>query len=179
MDRTEVSVWYAMRVTYRRELEVKRLLEMKAMECFIPMRYQLCLEKKKKMRKLVPAIHNLIFVHAAPSVIKQVKRGIPHLQYMTRKEGKTNLPIIVPNEEMQKFIAVSETYDDRLHYLRPEDINLKKGVKVRLHGGPFDGQEGLFVKVQGIRNKRVVVMIQGIVAVVMATVQTDLVEVIQ
>ena len=50
---------------------------------------------------------------------------------------------------------------------------------MRITGGPFEGQEGVFVKVKGARDRRVVVQIQGVIAVAMATVNPDLIEPIE
>ena len=40
----------------------------------------------------------------------------------------------------------------------------------------FEGQEGVFVKVKGARDRRVVVAIRGVIAVALATVHPDLIE---
>ena len=79
---------------------------------------------------------------------------------------------------MQRFIAVSGTYDDHLLYFQPDRIELAKGTKVRITGGEFEGQEGVFLKVKGARDRRVVIEIQGVIAVAMATIHPDLIEVI-
>ena len=75
---------------------------------------------------------------------------------------------------MQRFIAVAGTYNDHLLYFQPEELNLSKGTKVRITGGDFEGQEGVFLKVKGA-----VIAIQGIIAVAMATIHPDLIEVIK
>ena len=86
--------------------------------------------------------------------------------------------IIVPDSQMQRFIAVSGTYDDHLLYFQPDELNLSKGTKVRITGGEFEGQEGVFLKVKGARDRRVVIEIQGVIAVAMATIHPDLIEII-
>ena len=53
------------------------------------------------------------------------------------------------------------------------------GTKVRITGGDFEGQEGVFLKVKGARDRRVVIAIQGVIAVAMATIHPDLIEVIK
>ena len=171
--REESPVWFAMRATYRRELEVKKLLDTEMLHTFIPMRYAPAKGNKKK-RELVPVIHNLIFVHAKPSHIQRVKKDIPFLQYMV--DMRSRQKIIVPEEQMRHFIAVAGTYHEQLLYFYPEEVNLAKGTKVRVRGGEFDGYEGIFVKVKGARDRRVVVQIQGVIAVAMATIHPDLIE---
>lgn len=176
--RDEEAAWYAMRVTYRRELAVKRQLDENLIENFIPMHYELAIKNRQKKRVFVPVVHNLIFIHATLSAIKRIKVRIPHLQYMTEIKDKKRVPIIIPEEQMKQFIAVAGTYNDQLLYLSSEEVNLKTGTLVRIRGGMFDGLKGRLVKVKGVRNKRVVVNIQGVIAVAIATVHPDLIEII-
>lgn len=56
----ESEIWYAMRATYRRELDAMRLLEKEKLGCFIPMQYKISVKKGKKVRVLMPVIHNLV-----------------------------------------------------------------------------------------------------------------------
>lgn len=176
MEEQETVHWYAMRATYRRELEAVRLLEEKSLNCFVPMQYKYHVKKGKRVRELVPVVRNLIFVHAAPSVLKQVKASVPYLQYIT--DTRSREKIVVPDDQMRRFIAVAGTYSDHLLYFHPDELNLAKGTKVRVTGGDFEGQEGIFVKVKGARDRRVVVAIRGVIAVAMATIHPDLIEVI-
>ena len=79
---------------------------------------------------------------------------------------------------MEQFMRVSRTDDDRLVYLKPEEINLSKGTRVRILGGVFDGVEGLFVRVKGKRNRRVVVLIDHVSAIAVSEVSPDLIEIL-
>lgn len=166
-----------MRATYRREPDAMRLLEKEKLGCFVPMQYKMCIRKGKKIRALVPVVHNLIFVHARPSEVQRVKSQVTYLQYIT--DTRSGKKIIIPDVEMQRFIAVAGSYNDHLLYFQPEELNLSKGTKVRITGGDFEGQEGVFLKVKGARDRRVVIQIQGIIAVAMATIHPDLIEVIR
>jgi len=166
-----------MRATYRREPDAMRLLEKEKLGCFVPMQYKMCIRKGKKIRALVPVVHNLIFVHARPSEVQRVKSQVTYLQYIT--DTRSGKKIIIPDVEMQHFIAVAGSYNDHLLYFQPEELNLSKGTKVRITGGDFEGQEGVFLKVKGARDRRVVVEIQGVIAVAMATIHPDLIEVIK
>lgn len=177
MDREkEPEIWYAMRATYRRELDAMHLLEKERLGCFVPMQYKVSVRKGRKVRALVPVIHNLLFVHARPSELQRVKSQVTYLQYIT--DTRSGRKIVVPEPEMRRFIAVAGTYDDQLLYFRPEELNLSKGTKVRITGGDFEGQEGIFLKVKGARDRRVVIQIQGVIAVAMATIHPDLIEVV-
>ena len=176
MDK-ETEVWFAMRATYRRELEAMHLLEKANLGCFIPMQYKISIRRGRKVRALVPVIRNLVFVHARPSDVQRVKSQITYLQYIT--DTRSGQKIIIPDHEMQCFIAVAGTYNDHLLYFQPEELNLSKGTRVRITGGDFEGYEGVFVKVKGARDRRVVISLQGVIAMAMATLSPDLIEVIE
>ena len=47
MDK-ETEVWFAMRATYRRELDAVHLLEKENLGCFVPMQYKVSIRKGKK-----------------------------------------------------------------------------------------------------------------------------------
>ena len=95
----ETEIWYAMRATYRRELEAMKLLEKEGLGCFVPMQYKETVKRGKKIRALVPAVHSLVFVHARPSEVKRVKSGVTWLQYIT--DSRSGQKIIVPDSQMR------------------------------------------------------------------------------
>lgn len=171
------TCWFAMRATYRREQEAERLLRSKGINTFIPMTYTYYRRRGQKVRKLVPVVRNLLFAHATQPILQEVKQKIAFLQYIT--DTRTHKKIIVPDEQMQRFIAVAGTYDEHLLYFHPEDVNLSKGTRVRITGGEFEGHEGVFVKVKGVRDRRVVILVEGVIAVAIATIHPDLIEVIK
>ena len=67
--------WYALRITYSRELVLKEFLDKNNIENFIPMRYEYVTRKEQRIRKLVPAIHNLVFIYST----------LPESESMTRR----------------------------------------------------------------------------------------------
>ena len=172
-------VWWAMSAPYQRELKAKAALDKLGIENFVPMRYQAVRKRTGSMaRELLPAIHNLIFVRGSKPCVSQAKKDILWLQWLTRPEGGKNVPVTVPDKDMEQFIAVTNTYNEHLIYIQPDEIDLRKGTPVRILGGPFNGFEGTFIKVKGSRKKRVVVMLKGIVGVAMAEITPDLLEVL-
>lgn len=170
---TEELMWFAMRVTYHRELEAKRLLDEKGVENFIPMKYEKSARTGKK--HLVPVIHNIIFIRATASGIQELKQParIPMLQYMM--DQRLGKKITVPEKQMRTFIAVAGSYDESLRFFGPAEINFTKAQKVRITGGLFEGCEGVFVKVKGYRSRKVIVEIKGVVSVALVSVHPDLV----
>ncbi|MGM9824079.1 MAG: transcription termination/antitermination NusG family protein, partial [Muribaculaceae bacterium] len=66
--------WYAIRVTYNRELKVKADLDAQGIDNFIPMKYVSVMRgKDRRVKKLVPAIHNLIFMLVDRNTMVQYK----------------------------------------------------------------------------------------------------------
>ena len=170
--------WFAMRVTYGRELMAQRLLDDAGIESFIPMHYVIEKVRNKSRRMLKPAIHNLLFIHAAKGDVQRFKARLPYLQYMTFRENGHNVPIVVKDKEMSQFIDVTQNSGLNCVYFKPEELNLARGARVRIHGGPLDGKEGIFIKVKGRRSKSVVLAISNVIAVAFAQVSPDYLEVI-
>lgn len=179
-NKVDEPVWFAMSATYGRELKAKAFLESKQVKCFVPMRYEMIKDKTHgKIRKLVPAINNLIFVYTTKERIQTLKSAINYLQYLTKPVNGRNTPIIVPEYQMQQFMDVCDTYNESLVYLSPEEINLEKGTPVKIVGGAFDGIEGMFLSVNKSPKKRVVVLIQGLTAVMIAEFDNGYLQVIK
>ena len=78
-------------------------------------------------------------------------------------------PIIVPDSQMRNFMAVSANYDESLLYFEPSELNIRKGARVRITGGLFEGVEGEFVRVRNVT-------IEGVMAVATTFVHPSLVE---
>lgn len=167
--------WYALRVTYSRELTLKEYLDGEHIENFIPMHYEYAVKGERRVRKLVPAVHNLVFVRSSRSCIDRMKdeTSLP-VRYIMNKE--TNSPILVPERQMRNFIAVAGTNEEQLVYLEPSIVALRKGQRVRVTGGVFEGVEGEFIRVKN--DRRVMVSIQGVMAVATTFIHPSLIELI-
>ena len=137
----EQKVWYAIRVTYNRELKVKDDLDARGITCFVPMQYRREERHGVMVKRLVPSVHNLIFIHITPSGMKEYKMttDLP-IRYIMDRE--TRKPITVPSREMENFIKVAGTYDEKLIFLNPDPGDFSKGERVRIIGGTFAGAEG-------------------------------------
>lgn len=165
--------WYAIRVTYNREMKVKRELDSMHIENFLPMKYRVVMRGEKKTKELVPAIHNLIFVNISRNDLKEYKATttLP-IRYIMNKG--TREPIVIPDQQMKNFIAVAGNTSEQIVYLDPNLSNFKKGDKVKIIGGVFEGANGYFMRIKG--DRRVVVCISGIAAVATAFVHPSLVQ---
>ena len=167
--------WYAVRVTYNRELSLKDYPDKENIETFIPMHYEYTIRNERRVRKLVPAIHNLVFVRSTRTCIDEIKNNpalnIP-VRYIMNRE--TRQPVIIPDAQMRSFILVAGTYDEAVIYVEPEELKLVKGTKVRITGGVFEGAVGEFVRLR--HDRRVVVNIEGVMAVATTFIHSSLIE---
>lgn len=171
--------WFAMRATYKREFVAQEYLTGKGFEVFVPLKKVIKVVRGIKRKVTEPAIKGLIFVKGEREALKKAKFGVEYLQYITSRDGGRNVPIIVPERQMEQFIAVVQ--DDAVDktFYTPDEVNITSGTKVRVHGGPFDGFEGVLVRVQGKRNKQFFINIDGLVAVNTVVKNVELLEVME
>ncbi|MBR5169142.1 MAG: UpxY family transcription antiterminator [Muribaculaceae bacterium] len=170
---TAEKVWFAIRVTYNRELKVKADLDARGITNFVPMQYRREERNGQMVKRLVPSVHNLIFINITPEdMVEYKKRTALPIRYIMNRE--TRKPITVPNREMENFIKVAGTYDEKLVYLSPDPGDFAQGERVRIIGGMFAGAEGVFVRVKG--DRRVVINVPGVVAVATTFVHLSMIE---
>jgi transcription antitermination factor NusG len=155
-------------------MKMKEYFDSKEIKNFIPMHYVVDARDNGK-RKLLPVVQNLIFVYARRKLLDNIKQE-PDFQRIVRFmiDKTTRKPMIVPDKPMQDFICISGAYDESIVYLDPSELLLKKGDKVRITKGIWEGVEGEFVRIKG--DRRVVVSIQGLMAVATAFIHPSWIE---
>lgn len=170
--------WYVIRVTYQREIIAAKLLDEMHVENFVPtIRVKIRNEKGLAIGwKTDPLIHNYIFIHDTYNNILTIKQGkLDYLRFMMAKDIETgeNVPQYVPDKQMTDFMKVVKTIG-----FKPVDpnIDLRKGDRVRVLTGPFEGVEGVYVRMPNRHEKRVVVKIEGVAAVATQTLNISDVE---
>ncbi len=169
----ENRVWFAMRATYGRNLMAQRALEVDKIESFVPMRKRTVKVGHRIKTDMVPIVRDLIFVLGEREVVQGAKSRIPYLHYIVRPaaEGKS-VPVEVPAEQMQTFIAVCNDMDD-VELLSGKEAHFEVGERVEVTTGSFKGHQGLLVKIEGKRAKRFVVAIDGVVAAVVSGITSN------
>jgi len=163
------TCWFPMRVTYNRELFIKRHLDQLEIENFVPM-HQVWIERDgERHKELKPAIHNLIFVRSSKERLNELKQFMAEfapMRYQVRYSlDATHAPeiITVPDKQMANFMRVSSVIDDNVVYLRYEDFLNKEGKRVKVIDGNFAGVEGVVKRIK--RDRVVVVLLQDVAAV--------------
>lgn len=170
----EATRWFAMR-SYKRELQAEQHLTLSGIPHYIPKQYSVVERAGRRLRMLRPVIPNLIFVRHSQKGIVDFKRTYNDLQFMMMSTPQGPDYLVVRDKAMDDFMRVAEHYHNDLRYLAPDEINLTPGSRVRVIGGPFNGIEGYFIRVKGIRQRRVVVMLDGLMAIP-AEVEPDFIE---
>ena len=165
--RKKEVAWYVLRVTYQREITASKALEELQIEHYVPtIRTRIRNEKGVSIGwKTEPLVHNYIFIHDSYENILRIKQGkLDYLRFIMGKddEGVMSVPQYVPEKQMADFIKVVRTMGFKS--VDP-DIDLRKGDRVRVLTGPFEGVEGVYVRMPNRHEKRVVVKIEGIAAV--------------
>ena len=98
--------WFAVRVSYSRELTLKSILDKENIESFIPMCYGMVMKGGKRVRRLVPAIHNLVFVHSTRKRIDALKDELEgtNEQKMISEEATNRGYVLLRNSDILRLI---------------------------------------------------------------------------
>ena len=183
------SSWYALRVSYSRELKVRDRLNELGVKTFVPMMWRRCPVKPgmttgnpgmttgNPSRRLVPAVGNLCFAYSTRAELEDFIRGYgdtsPVHFYWDRTANK---PLTVPEKAMNDFIAVSSTLDEDLIYITEITSKLREGQTVKVKEGPFKGIEGKVVRIR--KSRRILVELPGMLAVATTYIQPEYLEII-
>ena len=161
------EAWYAMRVTYGRELKIQAAMNGK-FETFIPKCYKTVERFGKRHYELTSCISNLLFIYGTRNQIEEERQKQAEikndkkwhlLNFIMNHENKM---ITVPNKQMEDFIRISNLPVEEIIPLDIREGESLTGQRVKVIDGPLVGIEGFIKRIEG--NKRVVVTIDGILA---------------
>ncbi|MDO4165055.1 MAG: UpxY family transcription antiterminator [Bacteroides sp.] len=158
--------WFVMRDLKRSNAKLpayKMLMEEK-IELFVPMKWQLVIRAGKRVRMEVPFMQDLLFVRDTRLHLTPIVDRTLTLQYRWLK-GTYREPMVVPDKEMERFIFAARSSSEPKYYL-PEEITPEMyGRKILIVGGQLDGYEGYLLTTRGSKVKRLLVELQGFLAV--------------
>ena len=129
------------------------------MQTYRPMRIAEHFTDAGKTYEEEPLVSNLLFVRADQAYVNDLKR-VTKNRASVYCYPSTTVPAVVTDKEMELFMLVVRAGGHRLESV---DIPIDKGDKVRVTDGLFKGAEGYIRRVHG--TKRLVVAIEGVVAV--------------
>lgn len=159
--------WYALRDLKRYNATLPAFLQLRQMgiEVFAPTQWRLINIRGKKIRREVAVIHDLLFVHEDRCVLDPIIAKIPTLQYRYKKGGQYCEPIIVPEEDMNRFMGVATAAENPKYYSADELSELNCGQMIRIIGGSMNGHEGRLLSVRGSKVKRLLIELPTLLAV--------------
>jgi len=139
-------------------------LPLLGIRCFTPMHWIIVTKNDKRERVYVPVIQNLLFAYDSRDVLDPIVEKRNSLQYQyVRGAGRAN-PMIVPNDEMERFINAINNDPFPVYYSPDELTSNMLGKEIIVTGGPLNGYQGKLLKIQGSKKKRLIVEIKGFMA---------------
>ena len=172
------SHWFVLRAVFNQEIKVRDKLRSLGLRSYVPMCWRLTTVKGHKVRRLVPSITELVFVFGEEEIIGECKSRLKETVYwvMTHHDGQHE-KLIVPDKAMNDFIRITEQSERSITFFRPDELQLNKGDRILIHGGPFDGVEGILQKIKGKREKQLLVTIPNIISVAVS-IRPEMVELV-
>lgn len=169
----KIQQWYAIRVTYSRELLVKSHLDNIGIENYVPMHFAERTYGDKRRKVWEPLVHNLLFIRTSADNLKKLKADttLP-IRYIMDRE--TRVPTVIPERQMQDFMAVVATRNEHVEIVSPQDVDLTSGDKVRVTDGIFAGIEGRYIRHKG--HSKVAVAIGNVATALTAYVPSKFIE---
>jgi len=158
--------WFVMRDLKRANARqpAYKFLSEHSLRVFTPMTWRLCTEGGRRVRREVPFIPDLLFVHASRESLDPIVDKTATLQYRWLRNTWRE-PMTVADAEMSRFIHAVSTSESRRYYLPEEITPAMQGRRIRIVGGPFDGYEGSLLTVRGSKTRRLLVEIPNLIAV--------------
>ncbi len=156
-----IPYWHAVRVYYNRIEPLKETLNNAAIRYFYPMHLvEKCLDGGFVYVQ-EPLIRSLIFVNSTDDGLEMIR--LKHSGSVSPYyDLRTNKPIVVPDEQMDRFIKICSVKDSGLEYLGDDGPQFHKGDKVRVTDGIFKGFEGHIKRIK--HDRRLIVTIEGVAA---------------
>lgn len=170
--------WYVYRCPMGKELTLKESIQtLFGVECFVPIKK---VRQRDRHGRFVwvqrSALTGYIFTRIEKERQHLVPRRLLNLYTMMQQSDGLWRPVIVPENQMASFIRVSGSEDEQIAYLDPAKLDLKKGDRVRVIGGSFVGVEGVFMQIGCKHQKRVIIELEGLIAVATAAIPASMVE---
>jgi transcription antitermination factor NusG len=175
-------LWYVLFAANGKAVKIKPCLEQASIEYFFPIYYK---DRKIKgsercERVSLPLLGNLIFAKSSKRVLdpvlKEAKMRLAIASDLYYRDFGDKKIIVIPENQMQNFIAVAGNEKEQVIYLSNDEVNFRKGVRVRITGGVFAGVEGVFMRIKG--DKRLVVSIPNLFSVATAYIPSQFVQTI-
>lgn len=164
LQRTEQDKkWYVLRDFKKRNAKLPgyKLLPEHGIRCFTPMQWVVSTRGAKRIREYVPVIQGLLFAYETKDALTPIIEKDKALQFQYKKGGGKDFYMTVPDAEMERFINAVNNDPSPIYFTPGELTPDKIGKKIVIDGGLLDGYEGVLLKMQGSKKRRLLVNIEG------------------
>ena len=199
--------WYALKIFFNKVFEIEEMLERMEVETYLPVlkkelkgqeRMQaarrLDQNPEKSDRRYLrygplifqrePILSSLIFVHTDAQTIVKVGeelKGDPEINNpkgFVYRTADWKQYCIIPDHQMRIFRMVVESGAEGLEFFADDDITrFRQGDRVRVKEGPLRGAEGYIRRIH--KNRRLLVSIDGVIAVATSYIPPENLEKVQ
>ena len=124
--------WFVLRDLKRSNAKMPayKLLRELNFEVFTPMTWKLVNLRGKKTPQEVPVIPSLLFVNTSKKLLDEVVDKTSTLQYYFLR-GTRRAPMVVPDDDMNRFIHAVKTSNSPPHFYLPDELTLSMIGKKR------------------------------------------------
>ncbi|MDE6272759.1 MAG: hypothetical protein K2M31_07100 [Muribaculaceae bacterium] len=164
--------WYALKT--RREFQLEFQLQGEVDTTFFPKEMRTAINGRRQIRPIIPGI---VFVMAdRRKILDLERRSRDNLDSLTpfwiyRYHGQNEPAEISPRDiNLVRLLTANDATRCEVY----AKTDYEKGMKVRVTGGPFQGQEGYVQRVK--KNRHVVVRIEGLCAILLPFIHPDLLQ---
>ena len=158
IDTSTVVQWFVMRDLTRSNAKMPayKMLQERGVRCFTPMTEQIIVRNGRRVRCVVPYIHDLVFVCGTRDELDPIVARVATLQY---RYLRGRVPMTVRTKDMERFIAAVgiTVLSSRGDYAGDEITPAMRSRMVRIIGGRLDGYEGWLLAIRGSRAKRLLI----------------------
>lgn len=165
-DKTpDINRWFVLRDLSRPNAKIPgyKLLEKEKIRVFTPMHFVIKKKGNKNTRIKEPVLRSLVFAYTRKEILDALTRKYQVLQFRYMYGHSINDPMIVPKNDMDRFIhAVESSYSEPIYYSMKDITPDKYGKEVRIIGGNLDGYTGRLLRAQGSKVKRLLVELKGL-----------------
>ncbi len=161
--------WYALKVFYNRTTPVSERIAADGRRSYVPMHRVERAVGGRTVYREEPLVGSLMFVRAEERYVVDLERRLTGKVMLYRRSGGRE-PAPIPDTEMEIFMLVTSIRDRGLEPVDAFGADCRRGDRVRVTDGVFKGAEG-YVRRIG-RDRRLVVSIEGVVAVATSYIPT-------
>lgn len=145
--------WFAVYTQYKREKLVKKMLDLKEIECYLPLRREVKQYSKKRRTSELPLISCYVFV----KITKPEYVPVLETEYVLKFVKFAKDLIAIPEQEIE---FIKNILQDNIDFEIAPTERLQKGDNIIISAGSLAGTRGQLIDFEG--KKRVLVTLDYI-----------------